>query len=128
MCSFRPVLMSDQTAQVRMPFCDQTEHISDLALVPLRGMDMRRDGGKQAILIEQVRAGLRHVRNHGSTMCAPKRRVMASNRLAKSDGTWSPIALRAARLITIAADRSTRLRAPTARPASVGSPSAIRST
>src|SRR5438093_13402345 len=76
----------------------------------------------------QLLDGSRHVGHHGSTICAPKRRVMASNRLAKSDGTWSPIALRAARLITIATDRSTRLRAPTARPASFGSTKAIRST
>src|SRR5438094_7117825 len=74
----------------------------------------------------QLLDGSRHVGHHGSTICAPKRRVMASNRLAKSDGTWRPIALRAARLITIATDRSTRLRAPTARPASFCSTSDIR--
>src|SRR6266571_5604750 len=48
-CPLGPMLVSDQTAQVWMPFRDQPEHVPDLALVPLSGMDVRRDGGEQPV-------------------------------------------------------------------------------
>jgi hypothetical protein len=41
-----PMLMPHESAQIGMPSGNEAEHISNLALVPLRGVDMWRDGRK----------------------------------------------------------------------------------
>src|SRR5580765_1887926 len=42
--TFGPVLMTDEPAHVRMADGDQAEHVADLALIPFRRVDVRRDG------------------------------------------------------------------------------------
>ena len=55
-CPLGPVLVTDQPAQVRVSLGDQAEHVPDFPLIPLGGMDVRRDGGEQPILTRQVRS------------------------------------------------------------------------
>ncbi len=45
-CPLGPMFMPDQASQIRMPAWNQSEHVANLALVPLGGMNMRRDGGE----------------------------------------------------------------------------------
>src|SRR4249919_448150 len=54
--AFGPMLMADKPAHVRMADRDQTEHVPDLALIPFRRMDVRRDGSEQTLIALQVRA------------------------------------------------------------------------
>src|SRR5690242_20448059 len=49
-CSPGPMFMPDQASQIRMPERNQTEHVANLTLVPLGGMNMRRDGGEYPIM------------------------------------------------------------------------------
>ena len=51
-----PVLVTDQPAQVRMSLGDEAEHVPDFPLVPLGGMNVRRDGAEEPIIAVQVRA------------------------------------------------------------------------
>src|SRR6266568_781615 len=49
-----PVFMSDQSPQIGMPLRDQPEHVADLPLIPLRGVDVWRDGLKHTIVALQI--------------------------------------------------------------------------
>ena len=44
--AFGPMFMTDKPAHVGMADRDQTEHVADLALIPFRRMDVRRDGSE----------------------------------------------------------------------------------
>src|SRR5512141_3082401 len=47
--TFGPMLVPDQASQVRMSLRNQSKHVANLSLVPLCGMNVRRDGGEQPI-------------------------------------------------------------------------------
>jgi len=44
--AFRPMFVPDQAPQVRMPLRNQSEHVANLPLVPLCGMNVWCDGGE----------------------------------------------------------------------------------
>ena len=39
-----------------MSLRDQAEHVADFSLIPLRCVDMRRDGSEQTVIALQIRA------------------------------------------------------------------------
>src|SRR5262245_29718252 len=48
--AFRPVLVTDEPAHVRVSDRNQAEHVADLTLVPFCRMDVWRDGSEQAVI------------------------------------------------------------------------------
>src|SRR4029078_6688039 len=54
MSSLRPVLMPNQTTEIRMALRDQTIEIPDFPLIPLRGVNEWCDRGEQTVLSRQL--------------------------------------------------------------------------
>ncbi len=55
MSALRPMFVANQTAQVGMSLRNQAEHVADFSRIPLRCMDMWRDGSEQTATVLQLR-------------------------------------------------------------------------